>query len=104
MLNRIRYRLGSAVQHFQRACLGDRLLNFRPEGQHRGQRHAQLVDPDGQESLQQAQVRPQFPADTDPAPRRVGHIARLRLCAVFCNRLLTMAYTILQLEPYIVTV
>ena len=67
---------GSALQHLQRAGLGDGLPDLRPQRQHRGRRHAQLVDPDGQEGLQQAQIRPQFPADADPDPRRVGRVRR----------------------------
>ena len=67
----------SAVQHLQRAGLGDAFPDLRPQRQHRGRRHAQLVDPDGQEGLQQTQVRPQLSADTDPDPRRV--------CRVRCN-------------------
>ena len=64
----------SALQLFQGAGFSDRLADFSPKRQDGGGRDGQLVDTDGQEGLQQGQIRSQLAADADPNARFMGGV------------------------------
>ena len=53
----------SALQQLQSAGLGNGLADLRPERQNRSGGDGQLVDADGQEGLQQFQVRTKLTAE-----------------------------------------
>ena len=66
----------SAFQLFQRAGLGDGLADGGAEREDGGRGNGQLVDADGQEGLEQGDVRAELAADADPDAGGVGRVSR----------------------------
>ena len=71
----------SAIQHFQRTGFRDALADCKTQGQHRRGRHRQLIDADGEEGGQQADIRTQFAANSNPDTGGMGRVGRARRTA-----------------------